>query len=369
MQSVLTVIGVLCIAYFIYAYRESLKVYLRVDYILIAYGMGMLIRWLLDGLMSEEALKGCLYISIPMAIPLLIVKADFQEWWRLAPQTVMVFFIACISTFMVGWCVGYFFAEGKTEKMMVAMLVGVYTGGTPNLNAVGLSLKVPPETLAATISIDLIASGLYLLFMLIVAPWLAEYWLPYPLQVKNSIKTLANSSGQGGNRALEVLRAMLFSVGVVGITIGIHSLFTIELHMGWMMLGITLFSVLGSFYRRFRLLRYAEPVGEYWIVVFCFATGLLIDISRLPQYLNSLLMFSICIIFGSMLMQLLIGKILRVNGYVVFVCSIASVMSPAFIPMFIKHYVKEELLLPGLTAGIAGFAIGTLLGLSVYALL
>lgn len=368
MQVVLTVAGVLIIAYFLYVYRELLKCYLRVDYIVVAYGTGMLIRWLSDGMLAEEALKGCLYISIPMAIPLLIVKANFQEWWKLAPQTVMVFGVACISTFMVGWIVGNYVAEGKTEKMIVAMLVGVYTGGTPNLNAVGLSLKVPPETLAATISIDLIASGLYLLFMLIVAPWLAEQWLPYPLNVRRSSQTFSES-GQGSIKLVEIFKAILFSVGVVGITVGLQTIITSDLHMGWLMLGITVLSVAGSFYRGFRSLRYAEPVGEYWIVVFCFATGLLIDIARLPQYLNSLLMFSVFIIFGSMLLQLLIGKVFRVNGYVVFVCSIAAVMSPAFIPMFIKHYGKEELLLPGITAGIAGFAMGTLLGLSVYALL
>jgi hypothetical protein len=44
-------------------------------------------------------------------------------------------------------------------------------------------------------------------------------------------------------------------------------------------------------------------------------------------------------------------------------------MSPAFIPMFVKHLGNDELLLPGITAGLAGFALGNLFGITIYFLI
>ena len=56
--------------------------------------------------------------------------------------------------------------------------MGVYTGGTPNMSAIGLSLEVPEETFILLNASDLTWGAVYLLFLMTIVKSLFGWLLP-----------------------------------------------------------------------------------------------------------------------------------------------------------------------------------------------
>ncbi len=358
-----TLLFSLMMSFVIYQYRNFWETRLKLDYIILAYTIGLVFRLLLGSIFSNEMIQGMIYISVPLAMPLLIFKADFFQWLKQAPLTVKSFLIACFCTCLVGFLIGKYAIHSDVEKKIVAMLIGVFIGGTPNLNAIGLSLNVPIETIAIANTVDFMASGLYLAFMIYFAQPLLHKILPFPFPYSNqSFMEIKNKQ----ETFFQKLLPIFLSVGILLIAIGLNFVIFHELKIPFVMLIITLLGILGSTKTQIRNLSKNEDYGNYLITVFCFSTGLILDIKQIFQHVDTLFVVSFSIVFISFFLQVIISRILRINPEIMMICSIACVMSPAFIPMFVKHFKNEGLLFPGITAGLAGFAVGNILGILLY---
>jgi hypothetical protein len=76
-SQIVTIIFCICLPWAIYFFRDFLQSKLKIDYILLAYGSGMLLKLSTQNFFSTDILQGFIYVSIPLAMPLLIFKADF----------------------------------------------------------------------------------------------------------------------------------------------------------------------------------------------------------------------------------------------------------------------------------------------------
>ncbi|MCA1760026.1 MAG: DUF819 family protein, partial [Bacteroidales bacterium] len=109
-------------------------------------------------------------IIIPLAIPLLLFSLDIRKWLKLAKGAILSLVLAVFSLLVVIFTGYYFFGSSIDESNKVAgMLVGVYTGGTPNLAAIGNALKVNPNVFILTHTYDLIAGSIALIFLMTIA--------------------------------------------------------------------------------------------------------------------------------------------------------------------------------------------------------
>jgi len=74
--------------------------------------------------------------SVALAIPLLLFSLDFRGWLKQAPQTLLAFLWVVVAVCVATAIARPIFADRVADSAKVAgMLVGVYTGGTPNLAA------------------------------------------------------------------------------------------------------------------------------------------------------------------------------------------------------------------------------------------
>ncbi|GIV42943.1 MAG: hypothetical protein KatS3mg035_0066 [Bacteroidia bacterium] len=368
LSEVVTIFVGLLTPYLIYYFRDSLQVRFKVDYVILAYALGMLVKFLTQDFFSREILQGFIYISIPLAMPLLIFKADFFSWLKNAPMTVKSFLIACLSTCWVGFMLGKYLLQDEVGKKIIAMLIGVFIGGTPNLNAIGLSLNVPFEVIAIANTVDLMASSLFLLFMLFFAQPLFTKILPYPMIPPKNAYQNSNTNTPEKENTFEKILPLILSIGILGLSVGLSFLMFEELSIPFIMLAITFFGIWGSLNKKIRNFSMSETYGNYLITIFCFSTGLILDITQIFHHIDTLFFASFGLIFISLGVQLIFSRLFKIPANVMMICAVACVMSPAFVPMFVKHFQDDELLLPGITAGLAGFAVGNLLGLGIYAL-
>ena len=106
--------------------------------------------------------------TILLAIPLLLFSSNVRQWKQLAGKTLASLFLGLIAVVVV-IVLGYliFYTKGSKDLWKVAgMLVGVYTGGTPNLAALKMMLNVDADTYILTHTYDLVVGIFYLAFLM-----------------------------------------------------------------------------------------------------------------------------------------------------------------------------------------------------------
>ena len=118
-------------------------------------------------------------VLVPIAIPLILFTADLKSIRRLAKPILTSFFLICLSVCVVA-ASGFLIFRGsvKDASTISGMLVGLYTGGTPNLLAIGVALDLPQADLVLVNTADLVIGGLYFFILISLMPILVKKILP-----------------------------------------------------------------------------------------------------------------------------------------------------------------------------------------------
>jgi len=117
--------------------------------VILCYGVGLVVGNLpdspVDTKLSQDVAEGC----VPLAISLMLLSTRFVAWLKYAKQTALSFALAVVAVLVASFCVSAFFhlQEMGVDDVwkLSGMMVGVYTGGTPNLAAIGTGLGISNE--------------------------------------------------------------------------------------------------------------------------------------------------------------------------------------------------------------------------------
>ena len=107
-------------------------------------------------------------IAVPLAIPLMLFNCDFKLWTKVLPKTLFSL-IGGIVGVLTALVTGYFIFrnQGIPEfEKVVAIMTGIYTGGTMNFNALGASLGVTPTTMAVVLAFEMVLTTPYIFFII-----------------------------------------------------------------------------------------------------------------------------------------------------------------------------------------------------------
>jgi uncharacterized membrane protein len=333
--------------------------------VLLAYGFGIL--WgNLPFVQVDSGLAGAFTeISVPLAIPLLLFGTDFVRWVRNAGKAAVAYGLAVVSVLIMALIAGLIFAPASDESWKAAgMLVGVYTGGTPNLLSIGLAVGISEESYILLNAADVVLSGVYLLVLLTIAkPVLSRFMPAYQGAVKfegeiEEIKEIG-TSWKG------MTLAFLLSVLIVAASAGIALLLTGGLAIAIVILAITTLAILASFVPRVRALEGSETLGNYFILLFAVAIGTLTDFGALIHSGSTLFLFTTLTLYGAILLHYILCTIFRIDADTAIITSTAAVFGPAFIPPIAEALDNKDMLLTGLTTGLVGYAVGNYLGLGL----
>ncbi|MFY0529658.1 DUF819 family protein [Archangium gephyra] len=308
--------------------------------------------------------------AVFLAIPLLLFTTDVPRWLRLARPTLLSFGLACLSAMVSASLVGLALSDRSDEWWkMSGMLVGVYTGGTANMNAIGLALRVRDETLILLNTADIVVGSAYLLFLMTVAQRFALLFLPrFPNATgwdDDEAQRAREASGFTWSRARGMGKAFLLAVLIAGVSAGATSLVFGGLELPVVLLLITSLSLAASFVPSVRHLPGSYEMGDYALLVFCVAIGTLADASRLRD--TGLFAFAFCagVVVLAVGMHFALAALFRIDADTVLITSTATIFGPPFIGPVARALRNRELMVSGLTTGIMGYAVGTYLGLAV----
>jgi uncharacterized membrane protein len=126
----------------------ALTIYLEKHYkafellspILLCYLVGIIFGNIPFITLDKELLTLVTEVSISLIIPLLLFSSNFIKWLKQAKKTILSFFLG-VTGVIISSILAYSLFRNQIEesRQASAMMIGVYTGGTFNMSAIGIA--------------------------------------------------------------------------------------------------------------------------------------------------------------------------------------------------------------------------------------
>ena len=150
---------------------------------------------------------------------------------------------------------------------------------------------------------------------------------------------------------------------IVGISAGVALLLPESMFMTIFILMLTTLGIGCSFIKKIHNMKYSYDIGMYFIYIFCIVVASMADLSELNLIGGmDLLGYLLIAVFGSLLLQVIFAKIFRIDSDMMVIASVTYINSPPFVPMMAAAMKNKDVLIPGLTIGVIGYAVGNYLG-------
>lgn len=319
--------------------------------------------------------------TVPLAIPLMLFGCTFRrDGTRSQVLALVTGLISVVMAVIVGYLI---FGDHIDEGAKIGgMLTGVYTGGTINLAALKTMLDVKDSTYILINSYDILVSFLYLTFLLTIGIRLFRRFLPHDKtsltsQDEEEIRKEIAKGEENPYKGIFTKEGMRQSGILLGVTLLICAVSggtALALPEGAFMtvfiLMLTTLGIAASFVKKIHNMKYSYDLGMYFIYIFCIAVASMADLSKLDLAggLN-LLGYLLIAVFGSLLLQVIFAKIFRIDSDMMVIASVTYINSPPFVPMMAAAMKNRNVLVPGLSIGILGYAAGNYLGFLISELL
>ena len=350
-------------------------------------------------------------VFVAIAIPLILFSFDIVSVRYLAKKTIISFALVIGSAAVVS-VVAFFIANAAglgNASQLSGMTTGLYTGGTPNLIAIGTSLLDDgnrESVLAAAQLSDFFVGGVYFLLILTVIKPIYRKFLGHKPQKAETVAgevgaeeteqesatttagskaALAEKSANEQNTAAEydyksiprdkksigkLIGVIALAIGCLAVGAGLEILINGSLQGSlYIILTVSILGIAFSFIKPVRRVKGSYQIGQYLILIFSLGLSMSIDVYQLAVEILPTLLFFACSQVAVILLHLLLCKLFKIDAGTALITSTAGIYGPPFIAPVANAYGDRELSAPGIICGTLGLAIGTLLGLGIGSLL
>jgi len=348
--------------------------------IVIAYAVGLVLGG--SGILPPEAayIQNIIAsISIPLAIPLMLFSANMRSWSRLAGSTFVSMLLAMISIVLMVSSGFLLFSSQTGEELwkVGGLLVGVYTGGTPNLAALKMMLDVDNSTYLVTHSYDMLLSAVYFFFLISVGQkvfgWFLSGFKTGKVAMAKSDESMPIEESMWGLFQKKNMRYILWGLGLSLGIFGLAASGTLVVPENSQMIAVILIiTTMGiglSMVPKINTLPKTFESGMYLVLIFSLDVASMVSVSDVLHASPVLLYYVSWVIFGSLMLHVLLSTLFKIDRDTVMVTSTALICSPPFVPAVAGALKNKEIVVSGLTVGIIGYAVGNYLGVLIAQLL
>jgi len=341
------------------------KVVATISPVILCYGLGMLLGNLPGVPVHGRVAATTCDTLVALAIPLLLFSVDLGGWARLAGRTVLSYVLVMLSAVLGAagaWAlVGRGFPHGPE---MAGMLTGVYTGGTPNMAAIGTGLGVPRAAFVVLNAADMVASIPYLFLILLAAPRLLAKVLP-PFRRTGGAAAQPPVLFGALPRPRDTGLALLLSAAVMGVGVGVGLLVSTGARAAVVILVITTLAVGLSTRAAVRGLAGTHDIGQYLLLSFCVSIGLLTDFGAVFSSSPGVVLLAVTTVLLAVGTHFTLAWAFRVDRDTAIITSVAGIFGPHMIGPVAANLKNREVVFSGIASGLVGFAAGNYLGMGV----
>lgn len=338
--------------------------------VVFCYGIGIIISNLNIMPLDEHLSTTVTEVTIILAIPLLLFSTKILKWIKYTGKGFLSF-VFCVLCALIGSSIAFYFFRDTQEEAwrLSGMLVGIYTGGTPNMQAIGMALEATQESIILVNAADMLLGGSYLILLSTVAHKLLKGILPD-----------FDSSSIGDHEDLIIkqqkfnIEHSLIGIGlsllIGGISIAIpYLIFGAMDKIAIIILGLTALGILAAFIPKVQKLESTFETGDYLLLMFCVALGLLADFATIFEEGGDLIKYSAVAMFSSILLHFLLAKLFKIDRDTFIITSTAGIYGPVFIGQIASTIDNRKLVFTGIVLGLLGYAVGNFLGIGLANLL
>jgi uncharacterized membrane protein len=334
--------------------------------VVMCYALGILIRNLgifpLDDPLSTTVTE----VSILLALPLLLFSTNLRRWLKEARYSLLAFGLCIISGLISTTVMAFVFKDMVPDSWRISgMLTGIYTGGTPNMQAIGLALNAEQETIILLNAADIVCGGIYLVLLSsVLHSFLGKFLPSYQEGKLNELENEAADETSYSWRS--ALTAIAYSILIILLTVGTCYLIFGNLEQSsFIILVLTTLSIIAASRPAINRLGGTFETGEYFLLIFCVALGMLADFGDIAQNGLDILLYSAMALIGTILLHFLLSYWFKIDRDMVMITSTAAIYGPVFVGQIASAIGNKKLIFTGIALGLLGFAVGNYLGIGL----
>ena len=318
-------------------------------------------------------------VIVPLSFPLLLFSLNIRRWLRFAKAGFISMVLALISVVVIVSSGYFIFKNVVPDSWKVAgMLVGVYTGGTPNLVSLKVALGVDPNLFVMTSTYDMIVGAITIIFFITAGPKIFRAILP-PFKHEVIAEGIDNEEAAAEaesfedysgmlkkGRIIPLLKALGLALLIFIVSFGISLLLPKISQMVVVILSITTLGIIASLIKWINKIEKTFQLGMYFILVFSFVVASMADLKVIfsIEFLG-LFSYVMYAYFGTLILHMILSKIFKVNADDFLITTTAFVFSPPFVPVVAGALKNKDVIITGITVGIIGYVIGNYLGVGL----
>ncbi|KAF8116786.1 hypothetical protein N665_0014s0050 [Sinapis alba] len=316
------------------------------------------------GIISSDSPAFAIVLNflLPLAVPLLLFRADLRRVVKSTGKLLLAFLIGSIAT-TVGTVLAYYLvpmkALGPDSWKIAAALMGRHIGGAVNYVAISNALGVSPSVLAAGLAADNVITAVYFTSLFAIGSKIPAEVLPPPTsdvnkdsETKNKIPVLLIAIGIAVS--LAICKAGALITKCLGISGGSLPAITAVV--------VVLATVFPSQFAH--LAPSGEAMALILMQVFFTVIGASGNIWSVINTAPSIFLFALVQIGTHLAVILGVGKLLNIELRLLLLASNANVGGPTTAAGMATAKGWNSLIVPGILAGIFGIAIATFIGIA-----
>jgi uncharacterized membrane protein len=341
--------------------------------VVMAYVVGIAIGNIFTEAFDLSLITEITGVSIILAIPLMLFPTSLKSVLNQPKTLLLAYGLAVVAT-TISVIIGYWMFKDSLANIAVisGMVEGVYTGGTVNLNAIGIAFDVPKELVVLMNGFDWSFSGLYLLAVLTILPKLLGYILPktkIPSNLEATFNTDEFAQLETKEKILSILKGVGLSVVLLGIMAGISFAIYGTLNELVLIFGVTGLALVLSNLKSVQSLKGNMVASDFLMLIFGFTLGLQANVSEVLSDRSELFSYFLITYSLMLVIHLLLAKLFKVDVHSFIISSTAAVFGPPFIGPVAESLGNRSLISSGIIISLIGNAVGTYLGIVIVKIL
>ncbi len=319
-------------------------------------------------------------LTVPIALPLIFFSMHIANWKDQSSLVIRSFVGALIAVLIGSFISFLIFGDriGPDAWKVAGMLVGCYTGGTPNMAALGTALEVDTSTYIAVHASDVLVCGLLFLIMISVLPKVLRKILPIQkASIEEGMFKKPEEDAVFGQKEFTpyfsgfnrqdlppLIRALLFSIIIFAIGGGLSFIVPEWIAPVVAIIVITTLGVIGSFSKHMRESAFTFQLGYYFLLVFSLVVSSMANISQMTKTAPVFMGYIATLITITFIIHVVLSKIMKVDGDTQLITATSLIFSPPFVPVVAASLKNRSVIMTGMVTGIAGWVIGNYIGVA-----
>jgi uncharacterized membrane protein len=326
---------------------------------------------------------------VPLAIPLLLYKANITKIWRESGRVMLIFLISSVGT-TLGAFIAFFALKNYIPDLykVGAMMTGSYIGGGVNFAAMAESFEAPGEMVSAAVVADNLLMALYF-FVLIAIPsfaWVRKHFThPHMDELESSVKLEEGETIAAGywQRKEISLKDIAFAVGVAFAIVAFstelaaylkailptgnlfYDLLSGLLGNKYLIITTLTMTLATVFSKFFEDIRGSQEIGTFLIYLFFVVIGVPASIPVILAKSPLLLVFSLIMVVVNMLVTFSFGRLFKFDLEEMILASNANIGGPTTAAAMAISKGWTKLIGPILLVGTLGYVIGNYVGIFI----